>query len=72
MLRAIEDLGGGAGFHDLAVFHDEHVARERAYHAKVVADEEICQIVIRLQSAQEIDDLRLHGHVERRGRLVEH
>ncbi len=25
-----------------------------------------------LQLAQEVDDLRLHAHVERRGRLVEH
>jgi hypothetical protein len=28
--------------------------------------------VFRLQVAQQIDDLRLHAHVERRGRLVQH
>ena len=27
---------------------------------------------MRLQVAQQVDDLRLHAHVERRGRLVEH
>src|SRR5208282_1556440 len=38
----------------------------------VVADEEIGELVLLLQLAQEIDDLRLHRHVEGRGRLVEH
>ena len=46
--------------------------RQRADHAEIVADEEICQAIALLQRAQEIDDLRLHRHVERRGRLVEH
>ena len=39
---------------------------------QIVADEEIGEIVLGLQVAQQIDDLRLHAHVERRGRLVEH
>ncbi len=37
-----------------------------------MADEEIGEIVLLLQVAQQIDHLRLHAHVERRGRLVEH
>jgi hypothetical protein len=37
-----------------------------------VADEEIGEAVAGLQFAQQIDDLRLHRHVEGRGRLVEH
>ena len=40
--------------------------------AQIVADEEIGEAVPLLQIAQQIDDLRLHRHVERRGRLVEH
>ena len=39
---------------------------------QVVADEQVAQVVRLLQIAQQIDDLRLHGHVERRGGLVEH
>jgi hypothetical protein len=37
-----------------------------------VADEEIGKLVPLLQVAQQVDDLGLHAHVERRGRLVEH
>jgi hypothetical protein len=37
-----------------------------------VADEQVGEIVLGLQVAQEVDHLRLHAHVERRGRLVEH
>ncbi len=37
-----------------------------------MADEEIGEIVLLLQIAQEVDDLRLHAHVERRCRLIEH
>src|ERR1051325_11427813 len=37
-----------------------------------MADEQIGEAVALLQFAQQIDDLRLHRHVERRGRLIEH
>ena len=37
-----------------------------------MADEEIGEVALLLQVAQQIDDLRLHRHVERAGRLVEH
>ena len=37
-----------------------------------MADEQIGQVAPHLQVAQQIDDLRLHRAVERRGRLVEH
>src|SRR5690606_24506256 len=40
--------------------------------AQVVADEHVREAAPRLEVAQEVDDLRLHRHVERRGRLVEH
>ena len=39
---------------------------------QIVRDEQIGEIAALLQIAQEIDDLRLDRHVERRGRLVEH
>ena len=44
---------------------------ERAHHFEVVADEQISELVAALQVAQEVDDLRLHRHVERASRLVE-
>jgi hypothetical protein len=63
---------GGAGLDDLAVFHDEDFVRQCAHDPKIVADEEVGEAVAGLQFAQELDDLRLHRHVECGGRLVEH
>ena len=37
-----------------------------------MADEQIREVVLFLQLAQKIDDLRLNAHVEGAGRLVEH
>ena len=71
-LRALENLLRRPELDDLAVAHDDDVVGERADDLEVVADEEIGEIVLCLQVAQQVDDLRLHAHVERRGRLVEH
>ena len=49
-----------------------HVVGERAHHLQVVADEQVGEVVLLLQVAQQVDHLRLHAHVERRGRLVQH
>ena len=67
-----EDLRGGALLDHPAVPHHDHLVGERAHHAQVVADEQVGEAVPRLQLAQQVDDLRLHRHVERGGRLVEH
>ncbi len=37
-----------------------------------MADEKIAQIVLGLQLAQQVHDLRLHRHVEGRGGFVQH
>ena len=57
---------------DDPVAQDDHVIGERPHHFQIVADEQVGEIVPPLQLAQEIDDLRLHRHVERARRLVEH
>ena len=44
---------------------------ERANDLQIVADEEVGEPAPALQVAQEVDDLPLHGKIERRGRLVE-
>lgn len=38
--------------------------------SQVMRDEQIGQAALRLQVAQEVDDLRLHGHVQRAHRLI--
>jgi len=69
--RICQKVHRGAGFDDLAIAHDDDFAGERTDHFQIVTDEEISEAAPLLQIAQEIDDLRLHRHVERRGRLVE-
>ena len=58
--------------HHLAVAQHHHLVGQRAHDLEVVADEQIGELVALLQVAQQVDDLGLHAHVERRGRLVEH
>jgi hypothetical protein len=43
-----------------------------AHHPQIVADEHISQPIAALQLAQQIDDLRLHRHIQRAGRLIQH
>ncbi len=45
---------------------------QRPHHPQIVADEQIPQLVIGLQLLQQIHDLRLHRHVQRAGRLIQH
>ena len=42
------------------------------YHREVVGDEQIGQIELLLQVLQEVQDLRLDGHVQRGDRFVGH
>ncbi len=58
------------GFDDLALGHDADAIGEFADDAEVMGDEQHRHAVLVLQSAQQFEDLRLHGHVERRRRLV--
>src|SRR6266702_770188 len=60
-------------FRDLdnaAEIHHADPARHVADHGKVVADEHVGQAELVLKVAHQIEDLRLHGDVERRSRLV--
>ena len=69
-LRSGEDLGGRAEFDHLARVHDAHAVGVSGDDAEVVRDEhDGCPgDVFRL--LEHFEDLRLDGHVERRGRLV--
>ena len=59
MFRAVEKLRGGALFHDLARPQHDDVVGEGADDPQVVADKHIGKIVLCLDTAQEVDDLRL-------------
>ena len=50
--------------------HDQHVVRDLADHAEIVGDQDDRRVELALQVGQQIQDLCLHRHVERGGRLV--
>jgi hypothetical protein len=70
MLRMGEDFRCRSGFHDLAIGHHADPVGELAHDAQVVGDEQHGHPVLGLQLAQQFEDLRLHGDVERRRRFV--
>ena len=70
MLRVGEDLRRRSGLDDLALGHHADAVGDLAHDAEVVGDEQHRHAVLRLQPGEQFEDLRLHGHVERRRRLV--
>ena len=72
MPGSLEDLIGRALFDDDAVFHDEDAVAQVTDDAEVVRDEEVGDPSRFAQRDQQVEDLRLDRHVERRHRLVEH
>ena len=65
-----EDLAHRAAFHHAAVAHDHHVVRQRGDDAHVVRDQRQRHAAFVHQLAQQLQQLRLHRHVERRRRFV--
>ena len=55
---------------DLAALHDADSVGELAHDAEIVGDEQHRHAEPRLRVLQQLQDLRLHGDVERGGRLV--
>ncbi|BBK40999.1 hypothetical protein STVA_10190 [Allostella vacuolata] len=72
MGRLAEHLLDRALLDDAAEVHDRDALAHLADHGQVVADEEVGEAVPGAQLGQEVQDLRLDRHVERRGRLVQH
>ncbi len=65
-----EELVGGGRLDDLARVHHHHAAGARRDHAHVVRDEEHGHVQALAQLVDQVEDLRLDRHVERRRRLV--
>ena len=70
VLRIGEDLGRLARLDDAAALHHRDVAGDLAHDAEVMGDEQHRHAEPGLQILQHLEDLRLHGDVERGGRLV--
>ena len=65
-----EDRGPGADLDDLAKIHHRNPVRDMMHHAQIMRDEQVGQPEIFAQVPQQVQDLRLYGHVQRRDRLV--
>ena len=70
MLRLGEDLGGPARFDDSAALHHRDIVGELAHDAEIVGDEQHRHAELACRSFNSVEDLRLHGDVERGRRLV--
>ena len=55
-----------------AVAQDHDAMRQRPNHPQIVTDEQVAELMVGLQLLQQIDDLRLHRHVQGTGRFVQH
>ena len=60
----------GAVLHAPAAVHDQHPVGDPGDHAEVVGDPDDAGAALGLQPLDQVEDLRLHGDVERRRRLV--
>ena len=70
MSRRTKQIARGARLHHLpGVHHDDPVAELRR-DGKVVGDEDDGRLQLRADGPKEIEDLRLHAHVQGRRRLV--
>ena len=70
MLRTSEDRPLRRDLDDLAEVHHRDAMADVLDHCEVVRDEQIREVELRLQVHQQVDDLRLHRHVQSRHRLV--
>ena len=70
MLRRGEDLFDRPLLDDLAAVHDADRIGDAAHDAEIMGDEQQAHAEPRADIGEQRQDLRLHGDVERRGRLV--
>ncbi len=70
MLRRAPDVEVIATFDNLPTLHHMHPVGDVTHHGKIVRDEQQREPEFFFQFNQQVEDLRLNGHVERRNRLV--
>lgn len=70
VLRPAEQQGAPVLFHAAPLAHDRHVIRQAAHDIQVMGDEQQSHAHFLLQLLQQLQDLRLNGHVEGGGGFV--
>ena len=68
--RACGELGRGEVLDDAAGVHHQHAVADLGDDGDVVADQEERDVVRVADRLEQVEDLLLHGDVERRRRLV--
>ncbi|MNS79189.1 hypothetical protein D3C72_1128360 [compost metagenome] len=70
MVWIVQHPVGQAAFHHLALFHHQQAVRQQARHAEIVGDDHRRQLHFHHQSAQQIEQPRLHRNVQTAGGFV--
>ena len=70
VVRLVENLIQRAALHNLSGVHDVHALAQLGNHAQVVRDHDDGGVLLVGDVPQQIQNLRLHRHVQRGGRLV--
>ena len=70
MAGVVIDLVRGADLDDVACIHDGHPVGDVGHDTEVVGDENDGQVVFDLHLLEQLQDLRLDGHVQRGGGLI--
>ena len=70
MFRLVEDLTNRAFFDDNAAVHHQHARTHARDNAEVVGDHDDGGAKLLLQALQQVENLRLNGHVQRGGWFV--
>ncbi len=68
--RLAQQRANGRFLHHLSRVHHQHAVGDLRHHADIVRDEDHRHVRVPLQSADQVQDLRLNGHVQRGRRLV--
>ena len=72
VLRMVEHLVRVALFHQVTQIHHAHAVGNVPNDAHVVRHKQVRQPALALQLLQQVDNLRLNRHIQRRHRLVAH
>ena len=70
MAGVVEHLVAGAKLHDVARIHDGDAVGHVGHHAKVMGDVDGGEVILFLHGLDQLQNLRLNGHVQSGGRLV--
>ena len=69
MLRLCQQRPAAALLHDFPVAHHQHAIRQLGDHRQIVADQQQ-RVAVATALRQQLQDLPLHRHIQRRGRLI--